>query len=52
MVWALRSGDGLHADLLRLLAIVVWFSLGWMAFWVLPLLWPAFKDGHQASHMA
>lgn len=27
-----------------LLAIVVWFSLGWMAFWVLPLLWPAFKD--------
>lgn len=27
-----------------LLAFVVWFSLGWMAFWVLPLLWPAFKD--------
>jgi len=27
-----------------LLAIVVWFSLGWMAFWILPLLWPAFKD--------
>ena len=27
----------------RLLAIVVWFSLGWMAFWILPLLWPAFK---------
>jgi len=27
-----------------LLAAVVWFSLGWMAFWVLPLLWPAFKD--------
>jgi len=26
------------------LAFVVWFSLGWMAFWVLPLLWPAFKD--------
>ena len=31
--------------ILRLLAIVVWFSLGWMAFWVLPLLWPAFKAG-------
>lgn len=27
-----------------LLAFVVWVSLGWMAFWVLPLLWPAFKD--------
>lgn len=27
-----------------LLGFVVWFSLGWMAFWVLPLLWPAFKD--------
>lgn len=27
-----------------LLAFVVWFSLGWMALWVLPLLWPAFKD--------
>lgn len=27
-----------------MLAFVVWFSLGWMAFWVLPLLWPAFKD--------
>uniref|UniRef100_A0A7S2PQ32 LITAF domain-containing protein n=1 Tax=Zooxanthella nutricula TaxID=1333877 RepID=A0A7S2PQ32_9DINO len=27
-----------------LLAFVVWISLGWMAFWVLPLLWPAFKD--------
>jgi len=26
------------------LGVVVWFSLGWMAFWVLPLLWPAFKD--------
>jgi hypothetical protein len=26
------------------LGFVVWFSLGWMAFWVLPLLWPAFKD--------
>jgi hypothetical protein len=26
------------------LAFVVWISLGWMAFWVLPLLWPAFKD--------
>mmetsp|Transcript_86416 Transcript_86416/g.241763 ORF Transcript_86416/g.241763 Transcript_86416/m.241763 type:complete len:368 (-) Transcript_86416:36-1139(-) len=26
------------------LGIAVWFSLGWMAFWVLPLLWPAFKD--------
>eukprot|EP00429_Kryptoperidinium_foliaceum_P064181 CAMPEP_0176062950 /NCGR_PEP_ID=MMETSP0120_2-20121206/31394_1 /TAXON_ID=160619 /ORGANISM="Kryptoperidinium foliaceum, Strain CCMP 1326" /LENGTH=357 /DNA_ID=CAMNT_0017396521 /DNA_START=87 /DNA_END=1157 /DNA_ORIENTATION=+ len=26
------------------LAFVVWVSLGWMAFWVLPLLWPAFKD--------
>ena len=38
---ALSSG-GTTARL-RLLAIVVWFSLGWMAFWVLPLLWPAFK---------
>lgn len=27
-----------------LLAFIVWFSLGWMALWVLPLLWPAFKD--------
>lgn len=27
-----------------LLGLVVWFSLGWMAFWILPLLWPAFKD--------
>eukprot|EP00420_Gonyaulax_spinifera_P019460 CAMPEP_0197903052 /NCGR_PEP_ID=MMETSP1439-20131203/55003_1 /TAXON_ID=66791 /ORGANISM="Gonyaulax spinifera, Strain CCMP409" /LENGTH=425 /DNA_ID=CAMNT_0043524139 /DNA_START=51 /DNA_END=1328 /DNA_ORIENTATION=+ len=27
-----------------LLGFVVWFSLGWMSFWVLPLLWPAFKD--------
>jgi len=27
-----------------LLGFVVWFSLGWLAFWVLPLLWPAFKD--------
>jgi len=27
-----------------LLASIVWFSLGWMALWVLPLLWPAFKD--------
>jgi len=27
-----------------LLAFVVWVSLGWMALWVLPLLWPAFKD--------
>eukprot|EP00928_Gymnodinium_smaydae_P017966 TRINITY_DN16849_c0_g1_i1.p1 TRINITY_DN16849_c0_g1~~TRINITY_DN16849_c0_g1_i1.p1 ORF type:complete len:398 (+),score=82.71 TRINITY_DN16849_c0_g1_i1:183-1376(+) len=26
------------------LGFVVWISLGWMAFWVLPLLWPAFKD--------
>eukprot|EP00927_Polykrikos_kofoidii_P001026 TRINITY_DN10372_c0_g1_i2.p1 TRINITY_DN10372_c0_g1~~TRINITY_DN10372_c0_g1_i2.p1 ORF type:complete len:421 (+),score=67.85 TRINITY_DN10372_c0_g1_i2:157-1419(+) len=26
------------------LGFVVWFSLGWLAFWVLPLLWPAFKD--------
>lgn len=26
------------------LSFVVWFSLGWMAFWLLPLLWPAFKD--------
>lgn len=26
------------------LAFTVWFSLGWMAMWVLPLLWPAFKD--------
>jgi len=27
-----------------MLALIVWFSLGWMALWVLPLLWPAFKD--------
>jgi hypothetical protein len=27
-----------------LLGLVVWISLGWMAFWVLPVLWPAFKD--------
>jgi len=27
-----------------ILGFIVWFSLGWMAFWVLPLLWPAFKD--------
>jgi len=26
------------------LGFVVWVSLGWMSFWVLPLLWPAFKD--------
>jgi len=26
------------------LGFVVWFSLGWMALWILPLLWPAFKD--------
>lgn len=27
-----------------LLGFVVWISLGWMAFWVVPFLWPAFKD--------
>lgn len=27
-----------------ILGFVVWISLGWMALWVLPLLWPAFKD--------
>mmetsp|Transcript_30355 Transcript_30355/g.66451 ORF Transcript_30355/g.66451 Transcript_30355/m.66451 type:complete len:501 (-) Transcript_30355:121-1623(-) len=34
-----------------LLGFVIWFSLGWMAFWVLPLLWPAFKDVlHRCPH--
>eukprot|EP00927_Polykrikos_kofoidii_P039431 TRINITY_DN33821_c0_g2_i1.p1 TRINITY_DN33821_c0_g2~~TRINITY_DN33821_c0_g2_i1.p1 ORF type:complete len:420 (+),score=65.16 TRINITY_DN33821_c0_g2_i1:129-1388(+) len=27
-----------------LLAFVVWLSLGRLAIWILPLLWPAFKD--------
>lgn len=38
----LAGRDG-QPTVTRLLAIVVWFSLGWMAFWILPLLWPAFK---------
>uniref|UniRef100_A0A7S1ACG2 LITAF domain-containing protein n=1 Tax=Noctiluca scintillans TaxID=2966 RepID=A0A7S1ACG2_NOCSC len=27
-----------------LLAFLVWLCIGWLAFWVLPLLWPVFKD--------